>query len=60
LSRGVADSSLGLDMFRNFNQTGGGILPKLGYEHKHKYSLNHKQSVHVYVHTARDGGLMLY
>jgi len=46
-------------MFRNFIQTDGGILPKLGYGHNHKYLLNHKQSVHVYVHSAQDGDLKL-
>ena len=47
-------------MFRNYIQTDGGILPKLGYEHNHRYSLNHNQSVHAHVHTAQDGDLKLY
>jgi len=60
LSTEVSGSSRGLDMYRNFIQTDGGILPKLGYGHNQEYSLNYKQSVHAYVHTARDGDLKLY
>jgi len=50
-------------MFHNYIQTDGGILPILGCEHNHKYSLNNSQSVsqsvHAYVHTAQDGDLKL-
>jgi len=50
LSTEVSSSSLGLDMFRSFIQTDGGILPKLGYGHNHKYSLNHNsQSVLIFI-----------
>jgi len=45
----VHSLSLGLDMFRNFIQTDGGILPKLGYGHKHKYLLNHSQSMFMFI-----------
>jgi hypothetical protein len=46
-------------MFRNFIQTVGGILPKLGYGHNQKYSLNQSQAAHANVHTAQDGDLYL-
>jgi len=46
-------------MFRNVIQMYGGILPKQGYGHNHKYSLNHKQQVYGYVHTAQDGDLKI-
>jgi len=60
LSTEVSSSSIGLDMFRNYIQTDGGILSKLGYEHNHKYSRNHSQSVHAAFHTAQDGDLKIY
>lgn len=59
LSTDVSSSNLGLDMFRNFIQTVGGILPKLGYGHNQKYSLNQSQAAHANVHTAQDGDLYL-
>ena len=59
LSTEVSSSWIGLNMFRNYIQKDGGILPKLGYEQNHEYSLNHNQSVHAHVHGAQDSDIKL-